>query len=69
VFFLKLYNIRIDEELFAKLEFLAVLNNRSINKQIIHLIATNVNDYEKVAGPIKPFIKDKGNKNNGDIRT
>ena len=45
-------SIRLDGELHDKFQYVAKYDGRSMSKQIRHLIATCVRDFEKEHGPI-----------------
>jgi len=45
-------SIRMDERLHDKLQYVAQYEGRSMSKQILHLIAACVREFEKEHGPI-----------------
>lgn len=45
--------LRIKEETYQKIKFIAEKSERSINKQIIFALEQFVTDYEKIAGKIE----------------
>jgi hypothetical protein len=49
----KQFSVRLNEEQQEKLKVIAEKNNRSLNKQIEHILYGAINDYEKVNSPIK----------------
>ena len=47
------FNLRVEDETHAKISKIAEIQNRSLNKQVIHLIEQFIKDYEKINGEIK----------------
>ena len=52
-------NIRVEEEPWEKLRYIADANKRSINKEIEYLIDKEIKDYEDKNGKIKVNKKNK----------
>lgn len=46
------FSVRIDQELYKKLIFVAGKENNNLNNHMLHLIRTNVQYFEKVHGRI-----------------
>ncbi len=46
------FSVRIDQDLYKKLIFVAGKENNNLNNHMLHLIRTNVQYYEKVHGRI-----------------
>ena len=46
-------SIRMNTELHDKLKYVAAYEGRSMSRHILHLITTNIRDFEKVHGPIE----------------
>ena len=59
------YPLRISEELMQKLEELAIIDNRTRNKEIEYILQKYVNDYETNNGQLKINMV----KNDGTINT
>jgi len=47
------FNLRVEEKTHAKISKIAEIQNRSLNKQVIHLIEQYIKDYEKINGEVK----------------
>jgi len=47
------FNLRLEDDTHAKISKIAELQNRSLNKQVIHLVEQYIKDYEKINGEIK----------------
>jgi hypothetical protein len=47
------FSVRLNSDKYNKLKIIANNNNRSINKQIEHLVDNSIKTHEKINGPIK----------------
>ena len=57
----KSVSIRIEEEMLAKIGYVADFEGRSINSQILVLIRENIQAYEKQYGKIEDSVKPENN--------
>ncbi len=48
------FEVRLDEELYRKLAFVADAEGMNLNNYILHLARTNIAYFERVKGKIKP---------------
>ncbi|MBQ4193591.1 MAG: hypothetical protein II650_04970 [Clostridia bacterium] len=48
------FSVRIDEELYRKMLVVAAAEGRDENNQILHLIRTNIQYYERIHGKVDP---------------
>lgn len=46
------FNLRLDDKTHAKVTKIAELQNRSLNKQVVHIVEQFIKDYEKINGQI-----------------
>lgn len=46
------FNLRLDDKTHAKVTKIAEIQNRSLNKQVVHIIEQFIKDYEKINGQI-----------------
>lgn len=48
------FNVKLDEDMYKKLAFVAEAEGMSLNNYILHLARTNISYFERVKGKIKP---------------
>lgn len=48
------FEVRLDEETYKKLVFVAETEGKNLNNHLLHLARTNIAYYERVHGKIKP---------------
>lgn len=48
------FNVKLDEDMYKKLSFVAQAEGMTLNNYILHLARTNISYFERVKGKIKP---------------